>query len=165
MKLNSFKSEMPEIFEQVKKDVKKVMGRRRAGLSLGLVEMGMTPQGFIGAYHVAPGHEIIMNKTPLKLILKEQSYTIVKAYTYHVLLHEYIHSLGVLDEQKCRAVTLRISEAIFEKDDPEFVFAQRGIGAYFPNLNVIYAPPDLTPHGLSVEYVSGFDKDSHAYFS
>ncbi|MFX1274021.1 MAG: hypothetical protein ACFFBP_08430 [Promethearchaeota archaeon] len=165
MELNTFKKEIPDIFEQVKKDVKKVLGRRRAGLSLGLVEMGMTPKGFIGAYHVAPGHQIIMNKTPLKIILEEQSYLIVKAYTYHVLLHEYIHSLGILDEQKCRAITLKISEAIFDGEDPAIILAKKGIGAYFPNLNVIYAPPDLTPHGLSVEYVSGFDKESQSYFS
>jgi len=165
MELDIFKIEIPDIFERVKKDVKKIIGRRRAGLSLGLVEMGMTPQGFIGAYHVAPGHEIIMNKTPLKIILEEQNYPIVEAYTYHVLLHEYIHSLGVLDEQKCRSITLKISEELFKKGDPALILAQRGIGAYFPNLNVIYAPPNLTPHGLSVEYVSGFDKESHAYFS
>ncbi len=165
MNLTTFKKEIPDIFETVKKDVRKLLGRRRAGLSLGLVEMGMKPRGFIGAYHVAPGHEIIMNTTPLKILLQEQSPPIAIAYTYHILLHEYIHSLGIFDEQQCRSITLRVSEALFEAENPALILAKRGIGAYLPNLNVIHVPPDLNSHGLSVEYVSGFDKESHAYFS
>ena len=55
MNLQDLKKQMPEIFERVKKDVKKVYGRHRAGLSLGLVEMGMYRGGFIGGMHFNPG--------------------------------------------------------------------------------------------------------------
>ena len=68
MKFQKLKKEMPKIFKKVKKDVRRVLGRHRAGLSLGLVEMGITPRGFIGGMHFHPGTEILMNKTPLKLI-------------------------------------------------------------------------------------------------
>ncbi|MFX0156287.1 MAG: hypothetical protein ACFE9Q_17325, partial [Candidatus Hodarchaeota archaeon] len=94
MNLQDLKEQIPRIFKQVKNDVKEVYGRHRAGLSLGLVEMGMYRGGFIGGMHFPPGTDIVMNKTPLKIILKEQPYEIVWAYTYHILLHEYIHSLG-----------------------------------------------------------------------
>ena len=152
--LQELKKEMPEIFERVKKDVKKVMGKHRAGLSLGLVEMGIYKGGFIGGMHFYPGTDIVMNKTPLKIILKEQSYEIVWAYTYHILLHEYVHSLGIVNEQHCQAVTLKISEEIFDDSDPALILAKRGIGAYFKDLNIMYAPPELSPHGFSIEYVS-----------
>ena len=163
--LRELKKEMPDIFERVKRDVKTVIGRHRAGLSLGLIEMGIYRGGFIGGMHFYPGTDIVMNKTPLKIILREQPYKIVWAYTYHILLHEYVHSLGIINEQHCQAVTLKISEEIFKDNHPAVVFARSGIGAYFKNLNIMYAPPDLSPHGFSIEYVSGFDKESQTYFS
>jgi len=165
MNLQDLKKLMPDIFERVKKDVEIVYGRHRAGLSLGLVEMGMHGGGFIGGMHFTPGTDIVMNKTPLKIILKEQSYEIVWAYTYHILLHEYIHSLGVLDEQQCRNITLRISEEIFkESSHPAIILAKKGIGTYFPNLPLIYAPPDLKPE-VQIEYIYNFDQESYDYIS
>ncbi|MFX1596145.1 MAG: hypothetical protein ACFFBK_08775 [Promethearchaeota archaeon] len=156
---------MPVIFKQVKRDVKKVYGRHRAGLSLGLVDMGMYRGGFIGGMHFAPGTEIVMNKTPLEIILKEQPYEIIWSYTYHILLHEYVHSLGILDEQKCRIITLKISEKIFKNDDhPALILARNGIGTFFPNLPMIYAPPDLKPEGISIEYIYNFDQESYDYY-
>lgn len=166
MELQDLKEQMPEIFERVKEDVKKVTGRHRAGLSLGLAEMGMTPRGFIGGMHFPPGTDIVMNRTPLKLILETQPYEVVWAYTYHILLHEYVHSLGVWEEQQCRAITLRISEEIFEESDhPAMILAKSGIGTYFPNLQIIYHPPERRPDGISIEYISGFDRESYAYYS
>ena len=166
MNLSELKKEMPEIFESVKKDVRKILGRHRAGLSLGLVEMGMLCGGFIGGMHFHPGTEIVMNKSPLKIILDSQPYEIVWAYTYHILLHEYIHSLGVIDERQCRAITLSISEQIFrEADHPVIILAKNGIGTFIPNLRIVYVPPEQQPDGMPIEYVYGFDRESQSYFS
>lgn len=166
MNLQELKILIPEIFKRVKKDVMKVYRRHRAGLSLGLVEMGMYGGGFIGGMHFSPGTDIVMNKTPLEVIMKEQPNEIVWAYTYHILLHEYIHSLGILNEQRCRAITLKISEKVFkEAEHPAIILARNGIGAYFPNLPLIYAPPDLNPDGISIEYIYDFDHESYDYYS
>jgi hypothetical protein len=171
MNLNDLKKIMPEIFEKVKKDVRKVYGRHRAGLSLGLVEMERVLdmegfQGIIGGMHFYPGTEIVMNKTPLKFIIETQPPEIVWAYTYHILLHEYVHSLGVINERQCRDVTLKITEEVFkEPDHPAVILAKKGIGAYLPDLKMVYIPPERKPDGLPIEYVSGFDKESQTYFS
>ena len=166
MNLQKLKKKIPVIFEQVKRDVQKVYGRHRAGLSLGLVEMGMYRGSFIGGMHFSPGTDIVMNKTPLEIILKQQPYEIVWAYTYHILLHEYILSLGILNEQHCRSITLRISEKIFkESNHPAIILAKNGIGTYFPNLPLIYAPPDLKPDGVPIEYIINFDHESYDYIS
>ena len=157
---------MPEIFEKVKKDVKRTVGRHRAGISLGLVELGMSQGGFVGGMHFPPGTDIVMNKTPLKVFLEEQPYEIVWSYTYHILLHEYVHSLGVWDEYQCREITRRITEEVFkEADHPAIILAKKGIGTYFPNLNLIYRPPEKRPDGISIEYITGFDKNSYEYYS
>ena len=165
MNLQDLKKQMPIIFKQVKNDVRKVYRRHRAGLSLGLVEMGMYRGSFIGGMHFSPGTDILINKTPLKVILKECTYEIVWAYIYHILLHEYIHSLGVLDEQQCRNITLRISEKIFnESKHPAIILAKNGIGSYFPNLHLVYAPPELR-HDGKIEYIYNFDQESYDYIS
>ncbi|MFX1587492.1 MAG: hypothetical protein ACFFC1_04990, partial [Promethearchaeota archaeon] len=117
MEIQEFKKQMPEIFEKVKTDVRKILKLHRAGLSLGLVEMGIYRGGFIGGMHFYPGTEIVMNKSPLKIILESQPYEIIWAYTYHILLHEYIHSLGILDEYQCREITLKVTEDIFKEAD------------------------------------------------
>ena len=166
MNLHDLKKLMPEIFEKVKKDVRKVYRRHRAGLSLGLVDMGMFQQGFIGGMHFHPGTEIVMNKTPLKLILETQPPEIVWAYTYHILLHEYVHSLGVINEPQCREVTLKITEDVFEDPyHPTVILAKKGIGAYLPDLKMVYIPPEQKPEGMIIEYVYGFDRESQTYFS
>ena len=110
MKFKDLKKEIPQIFEKVRKDVRETYRRHRAGLSLGLVEMGIMKGGFIGAMHFAPGTDIVMNTTPLKLILKSQPDNIVRAYVYHILLHEYIHSLGFLNERECRQITHNVTK-------------------------------------------------------
>ena len=157
---------MPVIFEQVKRDVRKITGKKRAGIALGLVELGMKKRGFIGGIHYSPGTDIVMNITPLKKLLEQQPYEIIWAYTYHILLHEYIHALGALNEIQCREVTLRISKAIFkEADHPAIVLAKKGIGAYFPNLHLIYALPDRKPDGIPIEYIYGFDSGSYEHYS
>ncbi len=166
MNLRDLKQEMPEIFETVKKDVRQILGRHRAGLSLGLVEMGMFRGGFIGGMHFHPGTEIVMNTSPLKIILESQPYEIIWAYTYHILLHEYIHSLGVIDERQCRTITLNISEEVFKDNDhPALILAKNGIGVFIPDLKIVFVPPERRPDGMFIEYVSGFDSESQSYFS
>jgi hypothetical protein len=166
MNLDDLKKIIPDIFDKVKRDVRKVYKRHRAGLSLGLVEMGMFQQGFIGGMHFHPGTEIVMNKTPLKLILETQPSEVVWAYTYHILLHEYIHSLGVINERQCREITLKVTEDVFKHSDhPAIILAKKGIGTYLPDLKMIYIPPEQKPEGMTIEYVYGFDRESQTYFS
>jgi hypothetical protein len=164
--LEELKKKIPKIFARVKRDVQKITGKSRSGLTLGLVEMGMYQGGFTSGMHFSPGSDIVINKTPLKVLLESQPYEIVWAYTYHILLDMYLSSLGVLNKQQRRAITLRITEAVFkEEDHPAVVLAKQGIDAYFPNLHLTYAPPDLKPKGIPIEYIHDFNGGSYDYYS
>jgi len=175
MNLSEFKNEIPMIFQKVKEDVRKVLssdhtfkgrGVHRAGLTLSLADMGVNQGGFIGGTYLHPGTDIVMNKSPLKIILKSQPYKIVWAYTYHILLSLYLKSLGVIDEQQCRRYTLKKSKQIFkEADHSAIIMAEKGIGYFIPNLNITYIPPDRRPDGMPIEYISDFDEDSQDYYS
>ena len=163
--LEDLKKDIPEIFKKVKKDVKKVVNRHREGLSLSIAEMGMFHYGFIGGMHFHPGTEILMNKTPLKLILETQPSEIVWAYTYHVLLNMYLSSLGILNEKLRHDLTLKISKTVFkEESHPAVILARKGIEAYLPDLKVVYIPLEQKPEGSTIEYIY-YDhyKDSEYY--
>ncbi len=166
MNLKELKQKMPEIFENVREDVRRILGRHRAGLSLGLLDMGMSARGFIGGMHFSPGTDIVMNTSPLEKLLETQPDEIIWAYTYHILLHEYIHSLGALDEWQCKTITHNISEEVFKnKNHPALILAKNGIGAFLPNWQLEYRPPGPKPKGKFIEYVVGFDKEGHSYYS
>ncbi|NVM53796.1 MAG: hypothetical protein HWN66_08855 [Candidatus Helarchaeota archaeon] len=157
---------MPDIFERVKRDIEKEIGRHRAGLSLGLVSMGMYHGSFIGGMFFSGGTMILMNVDPLHVILDEQPDEVVIAYVYHILLHEYLHSLGFLNERQCRVITLEVSKNVFQDPKhPIVILATKGIGAYFSNLPLIYAPPNYDPQkGWQIDRVKEFDKESFRYF-
>ena len=43
---------------------------------------------------------------------------------------------------------------------PTVVLARQGLRVYYSNLNLIYAPIDIDPSGMEIEYVKGFDRES-----
>ena len=149
------KQELIETFEEVKKAVRKNWGKSRAGLMLGLQEIGATLEGFIGAYYPVASNIIILNKTPLRRII-DTNLNLLKPYAFHVLLHEYIHSLGFLDERITRHKTYEISKKHFGEDHLTTKLSI-DIKQFFPNL--VYpihgwSPPETTP---VIEVIKGFD--------
>ena len=143
---------------EVKEIVKKYEGRSRAGLMLGLQEIGSTMQGFIGAYYPVASNIIIINKTPLRRIY-ETNPNLLKPYGFHVLLHEYLHTLGLLDEAIARQKTYEISNKHFGENHV-ITKLSTDIREFFPNL--VYPiqgwlPPKGTP---DIEIVKGFDQSN-----
>ena len=169
MDLNDLKQLLPGVFEKVKEDVRKITNRHRAGFSLRLAKMGRLPGGgFIAGMHYYPGPDIIINLSPLEIILKNKPDEIIWAYTYHILLHEYIHSLGIgIDnEEDCQINTLYISEQIF-KDKNHWVIkiAKYGIGVAIDDIEIKTDEHDWRPDSKSIEYVDDFDRDSQSLYS
>ncbi|MHA1650633.1 MAG: hypothetical protein ACTSYB_10610 [Candidatus Helarchaeota archaeon] len=167
MDLEELRRQMPEIFEQVKQDVEREIRRHRAGLSLGLVEMGVYKGNFIAGLFFTGGTMILMNTTPLRIITAEQPDIVVWSYVYHVLLHEYLHSLGFINEKQCKILTIEISKNVFKDvKHPAVIFATKGLGAYFPKLHLIYAPTNFSlQKGVRIEKIKEFDKSSYqSYF-
>ena len=149
------KKDLIETFEEVKEVVKKQEGRSRAGLMLGLQEIGASLDGFIGAYFPVSSNIIVINKTPIRRIT-ETDPNLLKPYSFHILLHEYIHSLGFLDEALTQRKTYEISRKHFGE---KHIITQLSIDMkkFFPNL--VYPiqgwiPSQNTP---PIEIVQGFD--------
>ncbi len=161
LKLDEAKT-LSDIFEIVKEVVRKVMKTGRAGLTLGLAEMGGGKNYWIGAFYPVGSTTIIMNKTPLRRIA-ETDPNLFNAYAFHVLLHEYIHSLGYIDEKKTRNFVYWVSHEIFGEDHLVTRMAD-DISKFFPNLTYptrSYFPGNL--ENLELEMVEDFDRSSINY--
>jgi len=154
--LNSAK-DLPEIFELVKRVVRKTIGKERAGLMLGLANLGGGPQGFVGAFYPVATNIIVMNSLPLKRI-KETDPALYKPYVFTILMHEYIHTLGIIDEAAARQKVYEISAKTFGKDHVVTQLAG-DLSKFIPKLvypNYGWAPQQE----YTLELVQGFDRSA-----
>ena len=152
---------LSDLFELVKRAVEAVLGRTRAGLMLALADLGNHPQGFLGAFYPIASNVIVMNKVPL-LRIQETNPALYKPYAFYVLLHEYLHSLGFVDERVCREQSHRILETLFGMD--ALVTQISGdTTRFFPNL--VFPDAAWQPSELSLEFVRGFDRGSASYIA
>jgi hypothetical protein len=157
MEFEELKGEFIETFESVKEAVRKTEGKSRGGLMLGLQDLGSSPNGFVGAYYPVDSNIIVINKSPLRRLLETEP-GLLKPYLFHVLLHEYVHSLGVLDENATRWKTYEISRRIFGENHIATELS-KNMENYMTNLVYpVYGwKPDATGR---IELVKGFDRSS-----
>lgn len=149
--------DLPDIFEVVKAAVRSATGKERSGLMLGMANLGGGADGLVGAFHPLTTNIIVMNSLPLKRI-EETDPTLYKPYVFHILLHEYLHTLGIIDEEATRKKTLEVSEKTFGKDHPATQLAA-GLSRFLPNR--VYPVYGWKPQGdLRMELVKGFDRSA-----
>jgi len=152
---------LPDIFELAKSLVLKSMGKSRGGLMLGMANLGNHPQGFFGGFFTTGSNVIVLNKVPLQRI-KETRPELYKPYVFHVLLHEYIHSLGYLDEADVKSKVFQITKEALGKEHLATQMAANA-GEFINHL----AYPDVAwkPEDAGLELVQGFDRSSVTYIS
>jgi hypothetical protein len=147
-----------DIFEIVKEIVWKILKKSRAGLELGLTELGNSTQGLIGAYYVSGSNIIIMNETPLKRI-QETNPKLLVPYIFSTLLHEYLHSFGYFNEELVRRLTYDICCKIFG-DNNVITEISKDMSKFFPNL--IY-PEGMPKTDAPIKLVKDFDRSNIRY--
>ena len=122
-----------QLFDLIRRIVSNTLKKSHSGILLGLEDLGFHPRGFVGGYHRVGTNEIYLNRNVLQIMREETPKAHYKAYLFHLLLHEYIHSVGVLDEQETRDITKAISRAIFNTKHPVYKIALWGLNALFPH--------------------------------
>ncbi len=151
---------LPEIFEVVKEAVRSSTGMSRAGLMLGLADMGGSPLHMVGGLYPSATNIIVMNKAPMAFLVKDPAR--YRAYCFHILVHEYLHSLGFMDEAEVRRRTYQISSATLGEDHMATMMAA-DLSRFLPNVS--YGVPKDTDGELDIELVSGFDRSNCGYFA
>ncbi len=149
--------DLVEIFELVKRAVRTTLGRERAGLMLGLANLGGSPQGFVGAFFPIATNIIVMNSLPLKRV-KETDPSLFRPYVFTILLHEYLHTLGIIDEPSTRRQAYDICVELFGKGHAVSQLSA-DLGKFIPKL--VYPVYGWQPQEeYQIELVKGFDRSS-----
>ncbi len=125
-------SDFSGLFNLVRDIISDKMNKKRSHILLGLIELGFNRGGFIGGLHLGGSNEIFLNKSALKVMQSESKSEYYKAYLFILLLHEYIHSIGVMNELKTRKFTRVIAQEVFDDNHPVVKLAVEGIQKYFP---------------------------------
>jgi hypothetical protein len=148
---NDFK----EIFEFVKKAVKRILNRERAGLMLVLADLPLK----IGAFHGLGSNSIVMNRRLFEAV-KDAARTKleVNSYVFIILLHEYLHSLGCVDERMTRRLVYDISNELFGEGHPATRMALDGIPKLIEDSRVKLSLKERSP-----EIIKEFDSSYRSY--
>ena len=151
-----------DIFEVVKEAVEKVLHKSRAGLMLGLSNLGGSAGYLIGAYYPMDSNLIVLNTFPLRRLI-ESDPALLKPYLFQVLMHEYLHSLEFYDESVVRKLTAEICHQVLGRNHLASQIA-RDTGRFLPWL--VYPHLGWYPkEEPEIEIVSGFDKGNLTYVS
>ncbi|CAG1003973.1 hypothetical protein METP2_03513 [Methanosarcinales archaeon] len=150
---------LPDIFEVVKAAVWECHRKSRGGLMLGLANLGNHPEGFFGGFYPVGSNVIVMNKIPLERI-KETRLELYKPYAFHVLLHEYLHTLGYMDESDVRKMAHKITKEVFGEEHLATKVAAN-TAHFFHNL--VYPGATWQADEMKMELVGGFDRESASY--
>lgn len=147
-----------DVFQLVKKSAERSLGHRRAGLMLYLAKL---PK-HIGAYHTMGSNGIVMNRTVLNMVTHgARSIREINSYVYSILLHEYLHALGYVEEQDVRRLVYDVSLQTFGPEHPATQIASKGPAQMFPNIS-LHDVPTETP---DVEVIPDLERSSQRYIS
>ena len=147
-----------EIFRVVKSAVQEVLKTRRAGLELILADL---PSG-VGAMHQPGSNAIIMNRKYLQALLGSSKTRVeINSHIFFILLHEYLHSLGVLDEEEAKALSLRVIREALGEDHPAYKIAVKDLS----ELRSILEKEQDLGSDENVEIVRDFDTDNTQYIA
>lgn len=146
-----------EIFSIVKKAVRESLGLHRAGLELILMDL---PDP-VGAVHKIGSNAIIMNMGLLEAFAQVAGSRLeLNSYIFTVLLHEYLHSLGVVDEDEVGLLAAQVVRQVLGEDHIAYQMTVGSIFELYPELRV------FRPSGVGEpRLVKDFDMESAHYIS
>jgi hypothetical protein len=145
-----------ETFELVKSVVLQKFGMNRAGLSLILQ---MMPSN-LGAYHILGSNVIVMNSYLLAAVKKIAGSEVeYNSYVFMVLAHEYLHSLGIVNENAVRQMTFELCSWMLGSNHPATKMAKEDPSSLYPQLRSLMQ----TRFSSDFQRIGNFDKTNQTY--
>lgn len=149
------RTDYDSVFTLVRKAVKSVINKERVGLGLALADLPSQ----LGAFWEVGGNYIVMNRNLLDALkYARRPSEEINSFVFVILMHEYIHSLGELDEYMAREITAKICATIFEEGHPAFEMATRDPWQVYPFLMQV-----PNGNGENLRIINNFDSDSVSY--
>ena len=145
-----------ETFELVKSVVLQKFRMHRAGLSLILQ---MMPSN-LGAYHILGSNAIVMNSYLLAAVRKIAGSTEeYNSYMFMVLAHEYLHSLGIVDENTVRQMTFELCNWMLGDEHTATKMAKQDPSTIYPELRSLMQ----SQFSKDFQVVRNFDRKNQTY--
>ena len=144
-----------QAFELVKLAVEDKFKMHRAGLSL--ILQGLPTK--LGAYHILGSNLIIVNKRILNIIKIHKSLDEYNSYLFMVLTHEYLHSLGIIDELEVRNMTYSLLASLAGENHMATKMARNQPWDLFPELSLF----DDNSFEQKFEIIKNFDRTTQTY--
>ncbi len=145
------------IFRLVKKTVKSVLNKERTGIGLALSNL----PNRIGAYWQLGGNYIVMNETIINYMKSiAKSPEEFNSFLFAILTHEYLHSVGYINELDARRVTAQVAKTAFGKDHAATKLSSTDLWSMYPTLLLL---PD--GDGSRMRIISNFDTDATSYIT
>lgn len=145
-----------EAFELVKSAVLQKFRMHRAGLSLILQVMPSQ----LGAYHMLGSNAIVMNSYLLAAVRKiAGSIEEYNSYMFMVLAHEYLHSLGIVDENTVRQMTFELCRWMLGDGHTATRMAKEDPSTIYPELRSLMQ----SQFSRDFQVVGNFDKKNQTY--
>ncbi|HXV45143.1 MAG TPA: hypothetical protein VD736_00540 [Nitrososphaera sp.] len=145
-----------EAFELVKSAVLQKFRMHRAGLSLILQVMPSQ----LGAYHMLGSNTIVMNSYLLAAVRKIAGSTEeYNSYKFMVLAHEYLHSLGIVDENTVRQMTFDLCRWMLGDDHTATRMAKEDPSTIYPELKSLMQ----SQFSRDFQVVGNFDRKNQTY--
>lgn len=119
--------DLESLFMLVQEAVEKSLKIRRDYMKISLINL----PSYIGGFHPVGSNVIGINKGLLQAVLQNCGKKTAKAYLFHVLLHEYIHSLGLIDEGRTENLSYQISKDMLGENHPSTLMARYGLASAF----------------------------------
>ena len=144
-----------QAFELVKLAVEDKFKMHRAGLSL--ILQGLPTK--LGAYHILGSNLIIVNKRILNIIKIHKSLNEYNSYLFMVLTHEYLHSLGIIDELEVRNMTYSLLASLAGENNTATKMARHQPWDLFLELSLF----DDNSFEQKFEIIKNFDRTTQTY--
>ena len=147
-----------EIWDIVKETTKQALGQHRTGMMLFLDDLPLN----IGAYHPLGTNNLVLNRALVQIAeAATNSRKLVNSFIYILLLHEYLHALGNIDEESVRPTVYEVSRKSFGESSLVSRLASKGPWELLKGvpLGAIQAPKRV------MEIVKDFEKTNQKYIS
>jgi hypothetical protein len=145
-----------EVYGVVKDTVQRSLGMKRVGMMLFIDDLPLQ----LGAYHPVGSNNMILNRTLVQIVESAtKSKRVINSFVYSILLHEYLHALGYLQESEVRPLVYQISREIFGINHIATQIAKKGPWSILKGipLNEIKAPKRI------IQVVKDFEKTNRNY--
>jgi hypothetical protein len=151
------KMDIDAIFTVVKRAVREVLKEERSGLGLAFSNLPWN----VGALWEIWGNYIVMNEelvNAMKQLTKSDRE--FNSFVFMILTHEYIHSLGYIEEERTRLITSIVANFIFGSEHPATIISRGDLWQIYPQIRELHGGK-----GDIIKFIRKFDSSATSYIA